>query len=123
MKSFKEYFDTSFEIKITKTNTKVGTTKETFTLLKNGKEAGHIKTSIHPNVIWLAALYISPEFRNQGLAKKLIQVIIDYYHKPINLRVGAYEDEPLKDDQLIAFYKKLGFKQIPNMNKYYLRYE
>jgi ribosomal protein S18 acetylase RimI-like enzyme len=122
MKPFKQFIKES-EIEIDSTKNAVGGINEKFVIKKDGKEIAHVKTSIQQDgSAWISAVYVDPEHRNQGLAKKLIQSVINKYKRPINIRVSAYKDEPLKDDQLIEFYRKLGFEQIPNMNKYYMRH-
>lgn len=75
------------------------------------------------NQTWITALYVAPQFRRKGLATQLVNRVKAIRRTPLYLRVSPYKDEPLPEEKLIAFYQKMGFQPVQNMNKVYLRYD
>jgi ribosomal protein S18 acetylase RimI-like enzyme len=59
---------------------------------------------------FLSGLYVSPEHRRQGLAKKLV-TMLEREHKgeTIRLLANPYKDKNLSTQDLVAMYKHLGF--------------
>ena len=100
------------------------TEKETITAKINNEYAGDIKvsTSFDPKHYWITALYVVPQFRGRGIAKTLVNAVIQLYSdKPICLTPYAYKDKPKSDEELVSMYKHLGFKEISGQ-KHYLIY-
>ena len=60
---------------------------------------------------FLSGLYVSPEHRRQGLAKKLV-TMLEREHKgeTIRLLASPYKDKNMTTQELVAMYKHLGFK-------------
>ncbi len=56
-------------------------------------------------------LYIRPEFRGQGLGKKLVTTLIDAARE-IGYRRMLLDTLPGKMDEAIALYRALGFREI-----------
>jgi len=61
-----------------------------------------IKYSIG-DVIYIYSIFVEKEFRNNGIAKRVINEIQCWYEKPIELECW---------ETLIPYYTKIGFKHI-----------
>lgn len=64
--------------------------------------------------IMMTYLYVRPEDRNKGVAKKLIrkvQKVGEKLNLPVVLGVQAYADEPLSNKQLYRLYSRMGFER------------
>ena len=60
--------------------------------------------------MWLSNLYVAPSYRGQGVAKALVQRLLqDWGHRDIALRTMPYADRPLLPEVLAAFYASFGF--------------
>lgn len=58
-------------------------------------------------------LWVHHEHRGQKLGRKLFDAVIAKYgHNDLYLTVWAYNDQPVTNAKLIAFYKSLGFVWI-----------
>ena len=67
----------------------------------------------------LAALLVEPDARGQGLARKALQDVIkttDSFDKDLYLEPTPLDDQPMSQEQLIKFYKSVGFEFQPNSN-------
>lgn len=67
----------------------------------------------------LAALLVEPDARGQGLARKALQDVIkttDSFDKDLYLEPAPLDDQPMSQEQLIKFYKSVGFEFQPNSN-------
>lgn len=63
--------------------------------------------------LWITNLSVIPEHRDKGIAKYLVyEFEKDNPGRVIYLRPIPDKNGPFNMDQLITFYKKLGFKQI-----------
>lgn len=61
--------------------------------------------------VWAWSLGVRPEYRNQGVATALIQRVIETHPDvPIYLYVGRMGDGGLTNDQLQAWYARLGWE-------------
>jgi len=84
-----------------------------FDITRNGREIGGVAVMDVPghDAGWIRGLYVSPRHREKGLARKLMEHVLDAYgHKPLELHVGPYKDKALGTSELAAFYTSLGFK-------------
>jgi GNAT superfamily N-acetyltransferase len=60
----------------------------------------------------LDALKVEPEFRRQGVAKKLLDLVIEKHgHRKIVLKAEPFADKPVPIEDLIEFYKCYGFSE------------
>lgn len=83
----------------------------------DGKNVGFLTTrpETDGNGIWLEGLYVVPEFRGKGIAKKLIQNAMEYYgNQEFRLKAVPFKDEVLDEDALKSFYRKLSFEEYDN---------
>ena len=78
---------------------------------------GYCYYSINSNDIAIIFnLYVEPEYRQKGHAKKLIQLVIEEirktgYDKEIQIEACPREDS-IGVKNLIAFYKRMGLKML-----------
>ena len=126
MKSFKQYFFENSDInnltlKTDSENTPIGGFNEQFRLYDNDNEVAYVRINVQPKYVNISALYVKPEYRQRGLAKKLLKIVTDKYeNKDIHIKPYAYMDEPMSDEQLEHFYRKMGFVQTPKFPKGHL---
>lgn len=100
-----------FNIKNDITNNATGGKTEKISLHDSENEVGYIKVAIYPEYANITGLYVLPDYRNQGIAKKLIDTVIKKYdERAITITPYAYKDAPMSDEQLKTFYMKLGFE-------------
>ncbi len=71
----------------------------------NGEVIGYQSTKIKDKILTLEDLYVKMEFRNKGIASKLIKIAISIGKKKNALRIRL--DCP---ERLRKFYEKFGFK-------------
>jgi GNAT superfamily N-acetyltransferase len=60
---------------------------------------------------WLSALYVIPEYRKRGIARKLIETVIDYASSLGYSSVHLFTDNR-KNDYLERYYSSLGWSTI-----------
>jgi GNAT superfamily N-acetyltransferase len=93
------------------------------------------------NVFFIERFLIEEEFRNQGIGEKVLDLLDDILNYFLNCEVGGYillpnpivrkgkyefetfEDESLNKQlkkKLMKFYRKCGYKKIPNTEYMYL---
>lgn len=62
----------------------------------------------HP---WMDDLWVAPNHRKQGLARQLIERVLDFYASmDLYLAIEPYTDTPLSIDDLAHFYASCGFE-------------
>ena len=67
----------------------------------------------------LAALLVDPDARGQGLARTALQDVVkatDGFNKDLYLEPAPLNDQPMSREQLVKFYKSVGFEFEPNSN-------
>ena len=103
----------------------LGGLTEKVTLYQGKQEIAHITTCTTQGSVYLQilGLYVESNHRKQGLARRLVEHILEKADRIVMLRVCSYADESMSDEQLIKFYQSIGFVQMPNRNKYHLMYK
>lgn len=77
-----------------------------------------IWTEVDPNFDWIVALYVRPQYRNQSIARELIETAKNTTDKHLALRARPYKDhEGQPNDNLIEMYKSFGFIQHPEIHR------
>lgn len=84
--------------------------------LRSGKKkiawAAVKEYSAHGDGPWLCAIWVHPDHRRRGWARKLMaEIEADYPGKTIRLKPRQGRGEELGKGQLIFIFKKLGFKE------------
>lgn len=63
--------------------------------------------------VYIEALYVSPKYRGEGLASKLLRKAVDKYkNKEIQLTADPFKDRPLSVHKLKKFYTSHGFESV-----------
>lgn len=82
----------------------------------DGKNVGYLTS--HPATdggVWLKGMKVAPEHRGQGIGSALMQRAIDKYGEQLlSLRARPYDDKPMDQAKLQAFYAKYGFEPYDN---------
>lgn len=83
---------------------------------RNGKIVGVVKVDIQDRIFYepkvegtIRELYVLPEFRRRGLAKRLIETAIEKLKGKIGLITAEF---PTMNEIAVNFYNKLGFRGI-----------
>ncbi len=81
-------------------------------VLKNdkGKIIGFCKALKFADYGEIDAMYVIPEFKGQGLGKKLIQKAFEWLGSELKIRLVVVE----YNSRAIEFYKKMGFRETGN---------
>jgi GNAT superfamily N-acetyltransferase len=67
-------------------------------------------------VWWLTNVWTHHEYRQRGYATRCVKTAIaDHSHHDLYLHVSGYVDQPLRDEQLAAWYAKFGFEPIDTL--------
>jgi 8-oxo-dGTP pyrophosphatase MutT (NUDIX family)/GNAT superfamily N-acetyltransferase len=81
----------------------------------DGKNVGYITShpeTDDPEAVWIKGMFVDPDHRGQGIARKLIQMKMEEAPgKKLRLRPKPFKDAPMDEDQLKSFYGSLGFKE------------
>lgn len=81
----------------------------------NDKLVGAIGIKLNKNTATIKHISVLEEFRNQGIAKKLIQHVIEHF----SLEIVTAET----DKDAVGFYRSLGFKCEEFSTEYGIRYK
>lgn len=81
----------------------------------NDRIVGIIGIKLNKNTAIIKHINVLEEFRKQGIAKKLIQYVIDYF--------SVKELYAETDGEAIGFYRSLGFKCEEFSTEYGIRYK
>jgi ribosomal protein S18 acetylase RimI-like enzyme len=66
--------------------------------------------------LYLTGMWTHHKHRRQGLASKVLSAVTQQFaDHDIYLMVGAYTDQPLNNEQLVAFYQRFGFEVVGPM--------
>lgn len=68
--------------------------------------------ALSPNIFWFSRLHVKPAYRRKGIATALMTRLVEILDRDricVMCEVNPYGD--LSREQLIAFYKKFGFRQ------------
>lgn len=59
---------------------------------------------------WVTNLWVHPDHRRKGFARALLSAaLLDHHAGPLYLHIAPYTDQPMRVDDLYAFYASLGF--------------
>lgn len=58
---------------------------------------------------YICEIITRSEFRQRGLATKLLRLLLKFSNKPLMLHATPTRDKPLSQKNLYEFYSKLGF--------------
>jgi ribosomal protein S18 acetylase RimI-like enzyme len=98
--------------------------KNKFLLKDKNKNIGYLKfeypsdASLERN-IEIPYMYVMPEYRRQGFAKKLLNHALDYFKKRKIVWVSLWTGKDLEQKKAYPLYRKLGFKEIAHQEDYY----
>ncbi len=83
---------------------------------RKGKVVGVVKADIVDRIFYepriegrIRELYVLPEFRRNGLGKRLIEAIIDRLKNRVDMITAEF---PTLNEIAVRFYNKLGFRSI-----------
>ncbi len=80
---------------------------------ESGDSIACVDVRFRHGVYWITAVSVDKAHRGKGLATMLInQAIRQYGEHDLYLNVYAYNDQPLDDRALVAFYGNFGFVSI-----------
>ena len=88
--------------------------------LENGKgdSIAHLEVDERSGVYWLTNLWVDPDHRKKGLARRLLtQCIQALANTDVYLMIQPYTDQPMDYKLLAAFYQKFGFEttEVPSI--------
>ena len=89
--------------------------KSIFIVEENKKIIAYISIDINENSVYIADLYVLPEYRRKGIATKLIK-FVDEVRKNKNKRYLRV-DVRTKDKPALRFYEKFGFIILESKDK------
>jgi GNAT superfamily N-acetyltransferase len=80
---------------------------------------GSIKVKYKERELTLLNLNIEPEHRGKGLAKALLQIVIDKHgsKEELYIKPNPYKDQPVSRDKLEKFYQSFGFNAFGSEGK------
>lgn len=81
----------------------------------NGKNIAYLraKPRKRKDDVYIEALYVSPKYRGEGLASKLLHKAVDKYkNKELQLTADPFKDRPLSVHKLKKFYTSHGFESV-----------
>lgn len=99
--------------------------KNKFLLKDKNKDIGYLKfeyandASIKGRNVGIPYMFIKPEYRRQGLAKKLIIHTLNYFKNKKVVWVSLWTGRDLEKKKAYTLYKKFGFKQVAYQEDYY----
>lgn len=80
------------------------------TVKKDGTVVGMVKVKPHIDGFQISNLWIRPESRSNGVGTGLMKRVIKYYgDKKLYLTAEIFDNSPITQDELEAWYKKFGF--------------
>lgn len=95
--------------------------KETHIIaVTNGKVVGDVGLQVNPydnSVLWFKHVVVDADHRNQGIAKKLIELTLEYcIHKNMQLEISSFSEDGKSylTDMLIHIHKEIPDLIIPN---------
>lgn len=106
-KNMKAYIEKSFHQEQLKQEL-LNPTAEFFFIYEKSEVAGYLKLNIEAtNTVEVERIYIRQQFQRSGLGKKLLEYAMERakQYKKTEIWLGVWE----KNDQALAFYKKIGF--------------
>lgn len=90
--------------------------KEAFTTYQNDEIAGVIAFSYQKQEITFLA--VNPKYRQEGIAKKLIQEVVRCFRSGSRLQVVTFREGDSKGTAAIACYHSCGFKKEELLEEY-----
>ncbi len=83
-----------------------------FVLEDNGKIIGYVMADEERNLI--VSIAVHPEYRRKGYGKMLMEHVLKFMRGKVILQVRK------SNEAAINFYKKLGFRRVGEIRKYYI---
>lgn len=77
--------------------------------VKDGRPEGVLSGFISQDCFYINTLYVAPEYRRQGIAKKLVNALIESLKGKEILVISEFISHNPKEDGLVDFYNSLGF--------------
>lgn len=76
---------------------------------------GQVTVMVDDNFGLISSLFVVEEHRGQRVATELMEAAMKLCEaRPIYVDVCAFDNDGLNDEQLAAFYSKLGFHRVVN---------
>jgi GNAT superfamily N-acetyltransferase len=83
------------------------------TAFEHGDYLGSCNIGSHEDGCWLYMLWVDPRERKQQVATRLIE-FVKAYRLPIYLEPEAMQPDYYPLQELVAWYKRMGFVEDPN---------
>lgn len=82
-----------------------------------GRIIAYIAGQVKNNVGHIGSIAVLPDFQRKGIAKKLVNFLINHFKEKGVKKVTAHVR--IKNQRGLAFYKKMGFKIVKTIEKLY----
>ncbi len=92
-------------------------TNSLYIVAKDAETIGYIGATVVDNHIDIINLFVSEDYRRQGIAKELVNRLSDYTETPKDVTITLDVKETNK--HAIKLYQSLGFQMIDKRKNYY----
>ncbi|MFA5934686.1 MAG: GNAT family N-acetyltransferase [Candidatus Paceibacterota bacterium] len=98
--------------------------KNKFVLKDKNKNIGYLKfqypdDSSGKRNIGMNYIFIKPEYRRQGLAKKILAFALSYFKKNGIVWISFWTGKEIEQNKAYSLYEKVGFEEFAYQKDYY----